>query len=111
MLGTHSIMTGCGMRHGAWGMRGQHKRAAFSSHASCRMPLLRQYLYLRNVPILLREIESVSDHEQRIDGEADVFGLEFDFACGRFVEERSGADHRGAAALDVAVHFAHGEAA
>src|SRR5437762_12022734 len=80
--------------------------SSFISHHS-----FRQHLYLRNVPILLREIESVSDDEERIDREADVLRFEIDFAGGGFIEKRRGADHRGAATLNVAMHFAHREAA
>ena len=69
--------------------------------------LLREDLDLGDVPVLFGVVETVADHELRVDREADVIGLELDFPRGRLIQKRGGDDAGGAAALDVAEDFAH----
>ena len=71
--------------------------------------LIRQHLHFRDVAVLLREVQPVADHELLLDREADEIGREGDLACLRLVEEGRRLHFRGAAALDVVVHFADGE--
>src|SRR5205085_6463835 len=65
------------------------------------------HLHVRQVPILLRVIESVPDDELRLDREADVLRLKLHFARRRFVEERRRLHDDRSTALDVREHFLH----
>src|SRR5437773_2354068 len=74
-------------------------------------PLIGEHLHLREVPVFLREIEPIADHELGIDAETDIVGLERNAARFWLIEKRGRLHRRRSTALDVAKDLAHGETA